>query len=237
MKKINVIIPAAGAARRLRPLTNSLPKSLLKINDQSIIAHQLKNLPSDKIEKVIIVLGHMDRKIKKHIYSLDLNFPIEYHYNAMYEKTNCAYSLMIAQNELSHGALLINCDLLFKKKNIIRLLESEHYNVATIREIKDYKTDLQKVKIVDTKITKWSLNLESANSEVMGPLKISTLAAKELINLYNLQSYDKQLKMHCFSLISKCINKIIFHSISINDNDWHEIDTIEDLENAKNFYI
>ena len=74
MKKINVIIPAAGAARRLRPLTNSLPKSLLKINDQSIIAHQLKNLPSDKIEKVIIVLGHMDRKIKKHIYSLDLNF-------------------------------------------------------------------------------------------------------------------------------------------------------------------
>ena len=39
--------------------------------------------------------------------------------------------------------------------------------------------------------------------------------------------------MHCFSLISKCINKIIFHSISINDNDWHEIDTIEDLERIR----
>ena len=37
MKKINVIIPAAGSARRLRPFTNSVPKSLLTINGKSII--------------------------------------------------------------------------------------------------------------------------------------------------------------------------------------------------------
>ena len=236
MKKINVIIPAAGSARRLRPFTNSVPKSLLTINGKSIISHQLENLPRDKIEKVIIILGHMGNKIKEHINSLDISYPISFINNSRYESTNCAYSLMKASSVLSEGALLINCDLLFKKNNIIRILKSDFSNVVNVRNIKDYRTDLQKVKVHDNKLIKWSLNLLDANAEIMGPVRISQKAAKEIIYYYESQKPDVQLRMHCFSLISNCITKINFHPIYVNDNDWFEIDTIEDLNNANVFY-
>ena len=41
--------------------------------------------------------------------------------------------------------------------------------------------------------------------------------------------------MHCFSLFSNCIEKIDFYPVFIDDRDWIEIDTIEDLENAESF--
>lgn len=235
MKKINVIIPAAGSARRLRPLTNSKPKSLLTINGKSIISHQLDNFPADKIEKVTIILGHMGSKIKEHVDSLSYSFPISYIINSKYENTNCAYSLMQASSELLEGALLINCDLLFKKNNIDRILESDYSNVVNVRKINNYKTDLQKIKVHDDRIIKWSLNLRDANAEIMGPIKISQKAAKEITLYYKSQKTDERLKLHCFSLISNCITKLDFHPIYINDSDWFEIDTIEDLENAESF--
>ena len=50
MKKIGIIILAAGLGTRLRPLTNNLPKVLIDINDKKVIDFAFENFSKIKIE-------------------------------------------------------------------------------------------------------------------------------------------------------------------------------------------
>ena len=51
------LILAAGASRRLYPLTENTPKCLLDIGGLPILSHQLNALNKYNINEVIIVLG------------------------------------------------------------------------------------------------------------------------------------------------------------------------------------
>ena len=54
---MRAIIVAAGLGKRLRPLTDSLPKCMLKIGEKSIIQHQVDILTSLGIEEIGPILG------------------------------------------------------------------------------------------------------------------------------------------------------------------------------------
>lgn len=233
IKKYNFIIPAAGSARRLRPLTDNLPKNLLKINDRAIIDYQLSNIPSENVKNLIVVLGHEAKLIRKHIDKLNLKYPVTYYYNLQYKETNCAFSLMHAVKELAEGFILINCDLLYLKKNIYRLIDSKSHNVITIRSNTETQTDLEQVLIANNKVIKWGLKLPDSNAEVMGPLMMNAENAKKIIEYYQSLNIDIQKKMHCFTLFSNCINDVLFSTLRIEDSDWQEIDSIKDLNDAK----
>ena len=233
MKKYNIIIPAAGSARRLKPLTDFLPKSLLKIKNKSIIEHQLDNLPIEYIKRIIVILGFNGDKIKDHIKSLDLNYPVKYYYNENYANTNCAYSLIRAKEEMLEGFIIMNCDLLYKKDNILKLLNSDYLNAVNIRKNDKYKTDLQDIFIDNDKIIKWSLDIIDANAEVMGPLKVCADAAEKVIDYFESLSENEKEKMHCFSLFSKLVDIIDYHPVYVDDRTWIEIDTLVDLEKGK----
>ena len=53
------LILAAGASRRLHPLTQKIPKCLLDIGGIPILSHQLNALKQYNIEEVILSLIHI----------------------------------------------------------------------------------------------------------------------------------------------------------------------------------
>lgn len=58
-----VVILAGGLATRLHPITHTLPKSLVKVNDEAFIAHQLRLLKKKGIEKVVMCIGFLGEQI------------------------------------------------------------------------------------------------------------------------------------------------------------------------------
>ena len=236
MNKTNFIIPSAGSARRLRPLTESTPKSLLRIGRNPIIYEQLSNIPKESIKRLIIILGYKGEQIKQYINSLDLDYPVIFVYNEDFEKTNCAYSFMKARDFFPEGFILLNCDLLFNQNSIKKILSSKSKNVIGARNNSSYQTDLQKINVINNKIVEWSLELKNSNAEVMGPLKISSEDTNKIINYFDSLSLTQREKMHCFSLFSNLISQINYSPIYINDKDWLEIDTPEDYKNANRIW-
>ncbi len=140
---------------------------------------------------------------------------------------------MKAKHEISKGFIIINCDLLFKKDRVKQFLNSDYPSAVFVRKNDNYKTDLQDVLIYSNKIIEWSLKLNDANAEVMGPLKMCADDAEKVIKYFDSLKKTEKEKIHCFSLFSDCVDKIDFHPVYVHDTDWLEIDTPEDLDNAR----
>ncbi|MGE5317106.1 MAG: sugar phosphate nucleotidyltransferase, partial [Chloroflexota bacterium] len=76
---LDVIIMAGGKGERLKPLTDNLPKPLLRVGDKPILEHNLRHISNYGVNRVFICvnyLGYMIRDYFGNGNSLDLN--IEY---------------------------------------------------------------------------------------------------------------------------------------------------------------
>ena len=60
---MNALILAAGKGSRLGPLTKELPKTLLKINNETLLSRLCKQLHSINIVNITIVIGFEQSKI------------------------------------------------------------------------------------------------------------------------------------------------------------------------------
>jgi NDP-sugar pyrophosphorylase family protein len=61
---LTVAILAGGLATRLRPITVAVPKSLLEVNGEPFVVHQLRLLQSRGIRRVVLCVGHLGELIQ-----------------------------------------------------------------------------------------------------------------------------------------------------------------------------
>lgn len=62
-----IAILAGGVATRLRPLTETIPKAMVDVDGEPFIAHQLRLLHSNGVERVIICAGYLGEMIQAYI--------------------------------------------------------------------------------------------------------------------------------------------------------------------------
>lgn len=55
---------AGGLAKRLRPLTETLPKALVPINGEPFVSHQLRLLRDRGVDRVVLCLGYLGKMIQ-----------------------------------------------------------------------------------------------------------------------------------------------------------------------------
>ena len=58
---------AGGLATRLRPLTLTVPKSLVEVAGERFIAHQLRLLASQGIGDIVVCAGHLGEQIREYV--------------------------------------------------------------------------------------------------------------------------------------------------------------------------
>ncbi len=77
-----VAILAGGLAKRLRPLTEVIPKSLVDVQGEPFIAHQLRLLSSQGITRVILCVSYLGEKIQETVgdgkdFGVQVNFSFD----------------------------------------------------------------------------------------------------------------------------------------------------------------
>lgn len=68
---MKVVILAGGEGKRLRPLTDSVPKPLVKINGKAIIDHQIDQFLKLGVKEFIVLGGYKNDELQKHFSSYD----------------------------------------------------------------------------------------------------------------------------------------------------------------------
>ena len=61
------MVLAAGRGERLRPLTDSVPKSLVEVRGEALLERHLDNIAAAGVSEVVINLGWLGRKIRERV--------------------------------------------------------------------------------------------------------------------------------------------------------------------------
>ena len=67
-------ILCGGLATRLRPITETVPKSLIPINGEPFIAHQLRLLRSQGIDRIVLCAGYLADMIQDVVRDVQMSF-------------------------------------------------------------------------------------------------------------------------------------------------------------------
>jgi choline kinase len=107
------LVLAAGAGRRLRPLTDHLPKTLLPVDGgTTILDNAVANLAAVGLTDVTIVVGHRADLVADRVPGLETEFGVRVRlvHNERAREWNNAYSLWLAREHLRDGAMVVNGD-------------------------------------------------------------------------------------------------------------------------------
>ncbi len=238
-KNVNAIILAASQGN-LGELTKEIPKTLLKINGNTILNTQIEAFNQVGIKDITVVRGFAKEKVTAaNINTID---------NDDYETTTELYSLLLAKQELKQNTVISYGDLVFKNYILNDLLNDN--NDITIIADADYedkgyyheyvKTEIPYSKKLFSQSVKLEkigpdLNETEINGEFIGLFKVNQKGAeiilKILETLFKADNY-KQLRMK--DLFNEIIKSYPV-TVKYIKGSWLDINTIVDLQKAGEF--
>lgn len=112
------IILAGGRGTRMAPLTDTLPKPMLKVLDKNLLEWKLEALP-ESVTKVVFVVGYLEEKIREYFGSSWNGIPIEYVKQEVLDGTGGAIAL--CESHIDDRALILMGDDIYDKQDLAEL--------------------------------------------------------------------------------------------------------------------
>ena len=130
---MQAIILAAGMGKRLKELTQNNTKCMVKVNSVTLIDRMLHQIEAQHLSRIIIVVGYEGQKLIDFIGTLNIQTPITYVNNSIYDKTNNIYSLALAKDWLvKDDTLLFESDIIFEDAVLEALVSDPRDTLALV---------------------------------------------------------------------------------------------------------
>jgi len=234
------VVLAAGPGRRLNPLTEALPKTLLPVSDQcTILDVALANLRAVGVDDIVIVTGFAAERIAERRPGLEQRHGVrlELVFNERAEDWNNAYSLWLAGPALREGALLVNGDTLHPVSVEKRLLESRRPGILlAIDASKELGEEEMKVLLGDDRALRRidkQIDPSSAEGEYIGVALIEPEAGGKLVAALE-RTWTRDPSLYYEDGFQELVDEGTRVDVApIGAVDWVEVDDHDDLERAR----
>ena len=184
---MKMIILAAGQGSRLRPLTNDVPKCMVKYQGKPIIDYILETAKKSNINNIAIVNGYKKEVLEEYLKNKNILFFT----NKKFDKTNMVYTLFCAKEFMDDDLIISYADIIYKKEILEKLMSSEGNFCVVIdrkwrelwgQRMENPLKDAETIKIKNRKIVEIGKKPNSYNDiegQYIGLIKIS----KETLNI------------------------------------------------------
>ncbi len=181
---MKAVILTAGKGIRMKPLTLTTPKPLLKVNGKCLIDHVLDSLPKE-IDEIIIVVDYFGNQIKSHVGTKSRGKKVKYVQGS--DKGN-AYSFLATRKYLKNERfLLIYGDEIPNLGNVERCLK-ENLSILTFKHRVDKLTRYDGVMVLNTDIFMCKIADEFSSTmlrEFVKHHEVSLIKAKDFVGELN----------------------------------------------------
>jgi choline kinase len=236
------LVLAAGAGRRLRPYTDTLPKALVPVDgDTTILDIALANLAKVGLTEVVVVVGYRAEAVEMRQSTLQEKYSVTLTlvHNDKAEEWNNAYSLWLAREHFSKGVLLVNGDTVHPVSVEQTLLGAELSDAGIVLAIDDRKMlGDEEMKVVFTadgrleKITKL-MEPSTAHGEYIGATLIRPQAAQALADALE-ATWQRDPNLYYEDGYQEYANRGgEIRAATIGDIPWVEVDNHDDLIRAR----
>jgi len=233
---MNYILLVAGKGRRLKPLTNNIPKCLFKLDKETTVIERTIEMikQNDNLANIIIVTGYLQNLVKKTVSSYNVTLI----HNPFYKITNSIASLWFAKDYLKGETVIINGDIVVEEKIAKEILccpvgEDKVLIDSSIKIDGDYN-----VQISNDKIVVMSKELKSYFGEYAGVTMLTSDGATKLnskvVSMIEKGHYDQWYENALVQMIFD--EDYVLHFKDLSSYQWTEVDTVDDLLEAKRIY-
>lgn len=239
-----MIILAAGEGKRLRPLTNEIPKCMVKYNGIPIIDYAIRSAKSCGINKIAVVGGFKINILKKHLEGENV---IVFE-NKIYRHTNMVSTLFCAREFMDDDLIISYSDIVYSEEILKSLIDGKK-NISVVvdkkwrllwdQRMSNPLDDAETLVIKDNKIIEIGekpLNFDHIHGQYIGLIKIKKEVINDVINFYDEIDKDQKFdsynfdNMYMTSFLQLIIDKLMDVNPIIVGGGWIEIDTNNDLK-------
>jgi len=239
------MVLAAGAGRRLRPYTDTLPKALIPVDGETTILDiALRNLAAVDLRDVVIVVGYAAGAVEERQAALEKHHSVRITlvHNEKAEIWNNAYSMWVAREHMTDGVIMLNGDTvhpvtveesLLAARGPQMLIALDTEKVLAEEEMKvqvDEATSL-------TRITKL-MDPASAYGEYIGASLIEGSAVAALADALQ-ATWERDPDLYYEDGYQEFVNRggVIATSPIPSGTSWVEVDNHADLERARSIAV
>ena len=230
------VILAAGMAKRLRPLTDTMPKCLLKVGNRTLLERTVDAMAATGITEFVVVTGYRGDMIREWINAQRPALKWTFIHNADYEHNNNIFSLWLAGQVVRGKAfLLMDSDILCDPQAVAEVARQQEPALALNR----HELGEEEMKIVvdrDNRITEISktCRVEDALGESVGIEKMTAAYSEALYRELD-QMIEKEGLIDIF--YERAFERLIpqGHTFKVVDTTRffsYELDTPEDFQRA-----
>ncbi|GAA4673266.1 phosphocholine cytidylyltransferase family protein [Streptomyces chumphonensis] len=240
------LVLAAGAGRRLRPYTDTLPKALVPVGPEgeaeatTVLDLTLGNFAEVGLTEVAIVVGYRKEAVYERKAALEEKYGLKLTLidNDKAEEWNNAYSLWCARDVIKQGVILANGDTVHPvsvEKTLLAARGKGRIILAldTVKQLAD-----EEMKVVTgenggvAKITKL-MDPASATGEYIGVTLIEGEAAADLADALK-TTFERDPDLYYEDGYQELVNRGHVVDVEpIGDVRWVEIDNHEDLAKGR----
>ena len=234
------LVLAAGAGRRLRPYTDTLPKALVPVDGETTIMDiSLRNLAAAGLTDVTIVVGYCAGAVeeRKDAFEQKYGVKISLVHNDKAEEWNNAYSLWLARDHFAQGALLVNGDTVHPVSVEQTLLANRGAGILlaidNVKKLAD--EEMKAVFSADGRLTKITKLMDpaEASGEYIGATIIEAAAAADLADALK-TTFERDPNLYYEDGYQEYANRGgEIRGAAIGDIPWVEVDNHDDLTKAR----
>ena len=243
---MQAIILAAGMGKRLKELTKNNTKCMVEVDGVTLIDRMLHQLERQHLSRIVIVVGYEGKKLIDYIATLDIQTPIVYVNNPIYDKTNNIYSLALAKDYLcKEDSLLLESDIIFEDSVIDDLISDPRDTLAVVDKYESW---------MDGTCVK--LSEDDSIVEFVPGKKFQFKKTEEYYKTVNIYKFSKDFSVTHYvpflmayqeALGANEYYEQVLRVIAMLDNpqikakrlssqQWYEIDDIQDLDIATSMF-
>ncbi|GGQ19339.1 phosphocholine cytidylyltransferase family protein [Streptomyces roseolilacinus] len=236
------LVLAAGAGRRLRPYTDTLPKALVPVDgDKAVLDLTLANFAEVGLTEAAIVVGYRKEAVYERKAALEAAYGVKLTLidNDKAEEWNNAYSLWCARDVLREGVILANGDTVHPvsvERTLLAARGGDRRIILALDTVKSLADEEMKVVAEDglgvRRITKL-MDPAAATGEYIGVTLIEPQAADDLADALR-TTFERDPDLYYEDGYQELVHRGFRIDVApIGDVRWVEIDNHDDLAKGR----